>query len=174
MFDARTAIAGLYLWLLFGFLSSIVSCDIKKLINENVYFRHFVGLISFFLLFAITDKDVDNDLNISRIWMNTFFVYLLFLLMTKSKWYFSIPVLLLIVIDQSYKFQIEFIQKDKKKSSKQIDKVNTYEKIRKYTYAAMITLIVMGFIHYTIRQYKHFGSKFSFIKLIFYNTCKNT
>ena len=94
--------------------------------------------------------------------------------MTKSKWYFSIPVLLLIVIDQSYKFHIEFIQKEKKKSSKQIEKVNTYEKIRKYTYAAMITLIVIGFIHYTIRQYKRFGSKFSLIKLIFYNTCKNT
>lgn len=122
MFDARTAIAGLYLWLLFGFLSSIVSCDIKKLINENVYFRHFVGLISFFLLFTITDKDNDNDLNISRIWMNTFFVYLIFLMMTKSKWYFSIPVLLLIVIDQSYKFQIEFIQKEKKKAVNKLRK----------------------------------------------------
>jgi hypothetical protein len=172
MFDARTAIAGLYLWLLFGFLSSIVSCDIKKLINENVYFRHFVGLISFFLLFTITDKDNENDLNISRIWMNTFFVYLIFLMMTKSKWYFSIPVLLLIVIDQSYKFQIEFIQKEKKKSSKQIEKVNTFENIRKYTYASIIILIIVGFLQYALRQYSHFGSRFSFTKLILYSSCK--
>jgi hypothetical protein len=173
MFDARTAIAGLYLWLLFGFLSSIVSCDIKKLINQNVYFRHFVGLISFFLLFTITDKNNDNELSISRIWINTFFVYLIFLMMTKSKWYFSIPVLLLLVVDQSYKFQIEFIEKEKKKSSKQINRVNTYEKIRKYTYASIIILIVAGFIHYAARQYSHFGSKFSFTKLLLYSSCNN-
>ena len=174
MFDMRTAITGLYIGLLFGLLSTLLSCDMKRLINNNMYFRHLIGLISFFLLFTITDKDNKNELNIKTIWINTIFVYGLFIMMTKSKWYFSIPALILIVVDQSYKFQIEFIQKEKKKSSKQIEKVNTYEKIRKYTYAVMITLIVIGFIHYTIRQYKHFGSKFSFIKLIFYNTCKNT
>jgi len=172
MFDARTAIAGLYLWLLFGFLSNIVSCDIKKLMNQNIYFRHFVGLISFFLLFTITDQNNDSDLNITNIWINTFFVYFVFLMMTKSKWYFSIPVLLLIVIDQSYKFQIEFIQKEKKQSTKQMNRVKSYEKIRKYTYASIIILIVAGFIHYAVRQYTHFGNNFSFMKLLLYNTCR--
>lgn len=172
MFDARTAIAGLYLWLLFGFLSNIVSCDIKKLMNQNIYFRHFVGLISFFLLFTITDQNNDSDLNITNIWINTFFVYFVFLMMTKSKWYFSIPVLLLIVIDQSYKFQIEFIQKEKKQSTKQMNRVKSYEKIRKYIYAAIIILIVAGFIHYAVRQYTHFGNNFSFTKLVLYNTCR--
>jgi hypothetical protein len=172
MFDARTAIAGLYLWLLFGFLSNIVSCDIKKLMNQNIYFRHFVGLISFFLLFTITDQNNDSDLNITNIWINTFFVYFVFLMMTKSKWYFSIPVLLLIVIDQSYKFQIEFIQKEKKQSTKQMNRVKSYEEIRKYIYAAIIILIVAGFIHYAVRQYTHFGNNFSFTKLVLYNTCR--
>jgi len=173
MFDARTAIAGLYLWLLFGFLSNIVSCDIKRFMNDNIYFRHFVGLISFFLLFTITDQNNDNDLNITSIWINTFFVYFVFLMMTKSKWYFSIPVLLLIVIDQSYRFQIEFIQKEKKQSIKQTNRVKSYEKIRKYLYAAIIILIVVGFIHYAVRQYSHFGSKFSFTKLLLYSSCNN-
>jgi len=172
MFDARTAIAGLYLWLLFGFLSNIVSCDIKRFMNDNIYFRHFVGLISFFLLFTITDQNNDNDLNITSIWINTFFVYFVFLMMTKSKWYFSIPVLLLIVIDQSYRFQIEFIQKEKKQSIKQTNRVKSYEKIRKYLYAAIIILIVVGFIHYAVRQYTQFGNNFSIMKLVLYNTCR--
>ena len=141
--------------------------------NDNIYFRHFVGLISFFLLFTITDQNNDNDLNITSIWINTFFVYFVFLMMTKSKWYFSIPVLLLIVIDQSYRFQIEFIQKEKKQSIKQTNRVKSYEKIRKYLYAAIIILIVVGFIHYAVRQYSHFGSKFSFTKLLLYSSCNN-
>ena len=140
--------------------------------NDNIYFRHFVGLISFFLLFTITDQNNDNDLNITSIWINTFFVYFVFLMMTKSKWYFSIPVLLLIVIDQSYRFQIEFIQKEKKQSIKQTNRVKSYEKIRKYLYAAIIILIVVGFIHYAVRQYTQFGNNFSIMKLVLYNTCR--
>jgi hypothetical protein len=170
MFDARTAIVGLYLWLLFGFLSNMVSCDIKKFMN-NIYFRHFIGIIAFFLLFTITDKD--NDLNIAGIWIKTIFVYLIFLMMTKSQWFFSIPVLLLLIIDQSYKFEIDFIQKYKKENSEYHNKTQKYENIRKNLYYAIITLIVIGFIHYAVRQYKEFGSKFSFTKLILYSSCKN-
>ena len=36
------------------------------------------------------------------------YIYFIFLLMTKYKWYFSIPVLLLLVVDQSFKFQMKF------------------------------------------------------------------
>jgi len=168
MFDARTAIAGLYLWLLFGFLSTMVSCDIKRFMN-NIYFRHFIGLVSFFLLFTITDKE--NNLNIGGIWIKTFFVYFIFLMMTKSKWFCSIPVLLLLIIDQSYKFEIDFIQKDKK-NSKYYHKKQKYENIRKHLYYAIIILIVIGFIHYAVRQYNQFGSKFSFTKLLLYHTCR--
>ena len=170
MFDARTAIVGLYLWLLFGFLSNMVSCDIKKFMN-NIYFRHFIGIIAFFLLFTITDKD--NDLNIAGIWIKTIFVYLIFLMMTKSQWFFSIPVLLLLIIDQSYKFEIDFIQKDKNQVSENHNKILKYENSRKYLYYAIMTLIVIGFIHYAMRQYKQFGSKFSFTKLILYSNCKH-
>ena len=87
--------------------------------------------------------------------------------MTKSKWYFSIPVLLLLLVDQSFKFQIEFIQKVDAKSNK----INYYENIRKKVYISIIVLIVIGFIHYAIRQYKEFGSKFSVVKLLLYSSC---
>jgi hypothetical protein len=166
MFDIRTAIAGLYLWLLFGYLSTMVSCDIKRLMTDNFYFRHFVGLISFFLLFTVIDKD--NDLDILNVWLKTCFAYFIFLLMTKSKWYFSIPVLIFIIIDQSVKFQFDFV-KNKTPEDKIID---YYEKVREYIYNILILLIVAGFLHYALRQYSEFGSKFSLIKLFLYSRCK--
>jgi hypothetical protein len=167
MFDIRTAIAGLYLWLLFGYLSNLVSCDIKQYITKNVYFRHFIGLISFFLLFTVVDKD--NGLDVINIWLKTCYVYFIFLLMTKSKWYFSIPTLILLLIDQSIKFQIDF---DKNKDPKNT-KIIHYEKIREIFYFLIILMIVLGFIHYAIRQYNEFGSNFSIIKLLLYSTCKS-
>ena len=173
MFDTGTAITGLYIGLLFGLLSTLLSCDMKRLINNNMYFRHLIGLISFFLLFTITDKDNKNELDIKTIWINTILVYGLFIMMTKSKWYFSIPVLILIVIDQSYKFQVGFIH-DKKKDNKQNnEKIQLYEKSRIFIDVIILIIIFTGFIHYTIRQYKQFGSKFSFGKLLFYSSCKN-
>jgi hypothetical protein len=167
MFDIRTAIAGLYLWLLFGYLSNILSCDIKQYITKNVYFRHFIGLVSFFLLFTVVDKD--NDLDVINIWLKTCYTYFIFLLMTKSKWYFSIPTLILLLIDQSFKFQIDF---DKTKDPKNPNIIR-YEKIREIIYLIIIIIIVVGFIHYAIRQYNEFGSDFSIIKLLLYSTCKN-
>ena len=169
----RTAITGLYIGLLFGLLSTLLSCDMKRLINNNMYFRHLIGLISFFLLFTITDKDNKNELNIKTIWINTIFVYGLFIMMTKSKWYFSIPALILIVVDQSYKFQIEFIHEKNKENEQNNEKIQLYEKDRKYIDVTILIIIFTGFIHYTLRQYKQFGSKFSFSKLLLDNTCKN-
>jgi hypothetical protein len=167
MIDVRTAIAGLYLWLLFGFLSSIVSCDIKRLMTHNIFFRHIVGIIAFFLLFTVIDTD--NDSSVLNIWIKTMYIYFIFLLMTKSKWYFSIPVLLLMVVDQSLKFQIKFEEKRKTNGSTMM----LYENIRDKLNICIIAIIIIGFIHYAIRQYNEYGSKFSLVKLILHHTCRN-
>ena len=190
MIEIRTAIAGLYLWLLFGFLSSIVSCDIKRLMTHNVFFRHVVGIISFFLLFTVLEPD--NEMDIFSIWIKTIYIYFIFLLMTKSKWYFSIPVLLLLLVDQSLKFQINFEKqkevKRKEEKGENGEKIETvekvengekesivmrYENIRNKLNVSIIALIVVGFLHYTFRQYNEFGPKFSLVKLVLYHSCRS-
>ena len=168
--DIRTAIAGLYLWLLFGFLSSIVSCDVKRLMTNNVFVRHIVGIISFFLLFTVIESD--NQLDVFSIWAKTVYIYFIFLLMTKSKWYFSIPVLLLLVVDQSLKFQIKF-EESRKENKENDTTILRYENIRNNLYVCIIALIVAGFVHYTFRQYNEYGSKFSLVKLLLYHSCRN-
>ena len=171
--DIRTAIAGLYLWLLFGFLSSIVSCDVKRLMTHNVFVRHIVGIISFFLLFTVIESN--NQLDVFSIWAKTVYIYFIFLLMTKSKWYFSIPVLLLLVVDQSLKFQIKFEEsrKENKENKENDPTILRYENIRNNLYVCIIALIVAGFVHYTFRQYNEYGSKFSLVKLLLYHSCRN-
>ena len=66
-------------------------------------------------------------------------VYFGFLLMTKSKWYFSIPTLILLLIDQSIKFQIDFINSSDPKNKKVIQ----YEYIREIVYILIIMMIVV-------------------------------
>ena len=163
-FDIRFAISALYLWLLFGFLSSMVSCDLQRFMNDNILFRHFVGIIAFFLLFAFSDNE--HKTNVFKTWTKVILVYFMFLLLTKSKWYFAIPVLVLLVIDQSIAMQIKYLEKNNKTEEK--DKL---EKYRKLLYKIIIIVVLSGFIHYTLRQYNEFGKDFSFLTLLFSSKC---
>jgi hypothetical protein len=167
-FDARSALSGLYLWLLFGYLSSMVSCDMQKWMNDSILFRHFVGIIAFFFLFTIIDTN--NISPIYIIWGKTIFIYFIFLLMIKSKWYFSLPVLIILIIDQSLKSHSDYLNKTKP-DDKQILELN---KTRNALYIAMLSLIVIGFIHYFFRQLYEFGPNFSFTKLLFSSKCEKT
>mgnify|MGYP006154198565 CR=1 FL=1 len=61
-----------------------------------------------------------------------------------------------------------------KNNSKEKNNIVLYEKMREILYNLIIFVIVIGFIHYAIRQYINFGSNFSFIKLLLYSTCSNS
>jgi hypothetical protein len=164
-FDTKTAISALYLWLLFGFLSTMISCDFNRWMN-NIWFRHFVGIVAFFFLFTVIDAS--NTAYIGTVWLKTILVYMIFLLMVKSKWYFSIPVLLLLIIDQSIKLHHDYM----KNRNKQDPSLESFITWRNYLSIAIYTIIGIGFIHYGLRQYKHFGSAFSWIKLLVHYGCK--
>lgn len=167
-FDARNALAGLYLWLLFGYLSSMVSCDMQRWMSDNLLFRHFVGIISFFFLFTILTPN--NKSPVLDIWIKTIFVYFIFILMVKSKWYFSLPVFLILIVDQSLQAQINYIT-GQNESDPQI---KTLTSVRNGLYIAALVLIVIGFIHYFFRQLSEFEKEFSIIKLLFAHNCQKS
>lgn len=166
-FDARNALAGLYLWLLFGFLSSMVSCDMQRWMHDSMLFRHFVGVVAFFFLFTIIDTN--NTSPIYYIWIKTFIIYFIFLLMVKSKWYFSLPVFLILIVDQSLQSQINYLTKKNAKDPE----IVIMHKTRNGLYIVLIALIIIGFIHYFFRQLAEFGSDFSPSKLLFASNCVN-
>jgi len=166
-FDTKTALAALYLWLLFGYLSTMVSCDFQRWMKDNVLVRHFIGIISFFFLFTIIDTS--NKTDISIIWLKTIIVYVVFLFMVKSKWYFSVPVLLLLVIDQSLKSHYLYVQNNDKNNTSLPIFASWRDKISYLIYA----IIAIGFIAYAVRQYTEFGNEFSLMKLLFHYECSN-
>ena len=162
-FDIRFAISALYLWLLFGYLSSMVSCDMQRMMQNNEIFRHFVGIISFILLFTTLDNE-NNDYLFATI-QKTLVVYAIFLLLTKAKWYFSIPTLILITIDQCISVQVKHLKKKHKETEK-------LDEIRDKLIYVIGAVVVTGFLHYGVRQYNEFGKDFSPVKFLFANTCK--
>ena len=165
-FDARNALSGFYLWLLFGYLSSMVSCDMQRWMQENLMFRHFVGIVSFFFLFTVLDSS--NKSPVYFIWLKTIAIYFLFLLMCKSKWYFSLPVFLILIIDQSLQSQINYLKRNNEKDPQ----IKVLDQAREGLYIGLISLIVIGFLHYFVTRVSEYGKDFSPVTLIFAYNCK--
>lgn len=168
-FDSKMALTTLYLWLLFGFLSSMVSCDMQRWMRDSQLFRHVTGIIAFFFLFTVLDQK--NKRPVSYIWGKTLFVYFLFILMIKSKWQFSLPVLGLLLIDQSIRIQVEYLEKKEEETDKKNADIQWWNKIRSILTVVIGILIVAGVIHYAMRQRKEFGKDFRWDTFFFASKC---
>ena len=176
-------IASVYFWLLFGGIGDTLSCDLKKAFDYPL-FRHFTAIISIFLLFVIIDK---NDSGAFEIWKNTLFLYIFYVLLTKNKWYFSIPIILLVLIDQTILSENKYLEKiminenndennnknNDENNNENISKIEKYEKYRLYLQYTIIGLIIFGSIHYLIRQKMKFKNKFNLFTFIFDVKCKS-
>jgi hypothetical protein len=162
----------MYLWLLFGFLSILINCDIQRLIKNNPIITHLVGLIAFFFLFTLIDANNKSDL--VSTWIKTIYIYILFMLMIKSKWYFITPVLILLLIDQSIKKHLKYISGNSANKLNIQKQEKLFVEISKYINMSIIIIIILGAIHYVYLQKIEYKSNFSFYKFLFsYGTCKN-
>lgn len=164
-FDTTVAISGLYLWLLFSYLAAMMNCDLQRLMNKNTLFKHLVAIIAFFFLFTLIDGN--NKAHVGIIWLKTLFVYVLFLMMIKSKWYFTFPILFILLVDQTTKAHISYLEKNGVSED-----IEYYQNIRGILNVMIIILIVLGFIHYIVRKKSQFGSSFSFSTLLLGTKCK--
>lgn len=108
-FDTTYALSSLYLWLLFSYLSSLINCDLQKALQSSLIVKHVTGLVAFFFLFTILDGN-SKKAGLLSTWIKTIFVYVIFVLSIKSKWYFAVPVLVLLLVDQSVKVHLAWLE----------------------------------------------------------------
>lgn len=159
-FDGMSALAALYLWLMFNYLSTILNCDLQKLLHENVYVKHLLGLIAFYFLFTVLDPNSTTSVGIT--FLKTIIVYILFMMITKSKWYFSLTAISILLIDQILKNHITYLQKKDPSAD-----VSTFEKARFGLEISMIIIIIIGYMHYFAIQRRDYKQDFSWLKFVF-------
>lgn len=167
-FDTTNALSGMFLWLIFGYLAGLLNCDLQRFLQSHPVWIHVFGITAFFFLFTILDSN--NKTSIGVVWVKTLFIYMLFVLMTKSKWYFVVPVLALLLIDQTIKKDIAIKQADGKDVEKQKE---TQQQITRLLNVVIITMILVGTVHYMYLQKLEYGKEFSFAKFFLgFGKCK--
>lgn len=167
-FTTTTALAGLFLWIIFGYLSVLLNCDLHRILTQNPWAIHLSAVVAFYFLFTVLSSNVAP---IWLIWLKTIGVYVIFLLMTKSKWYFVLPVMTLILADQCFRQQVNY----EKLQGRPIDE-KTSEFVSNTLLILIIVIVIIGTSHYMHLQMKEYGSEFSIVKFFFgINTaCKVT
>jgi hypothetical protein len=159
-FDTTSAIAAMYLWLLFGFFSSLLGCDLQRAVINNMYIKHILAITTFFFLMTVIDAD--NQTGIAQTWLKTLVVYVVFLMSTKSKLLASITVLFILIIDQTILLQIKYDMKQNPNAN-----TNKLQKVRQWLLLVLIAVVFIGYVHYFIRARREFGTDFSYPKFVF-------
>lgn len=130
-----------------GKVGELINCSVRSMIERHLWLRHVVFIISIFLIrsLVIFEKQYP-DSSLSRIWVFTFSVYALFILATKSKWYFVVAALALLFLSENLKIY---------------DDANEYSSLNSAMFYTAIGLIVVGFVHYLWLQKRQRGKSFS-------------
>jgi hypothetical protein len=164
-FDTPTALSGLYLWILFGFSTGLLSCDLQRLVNKNIYIKHLLSIICFFFLFTVLDPS--NRTNFWNTFVKTLGVYILFIMTTKSKAWAAVGIVVCLIIDQAIKTEINYIMGNEEVTNPTVqNKVERLKKYRKTLYSVIIVLSIIGFIEYYFYQKSEYGEDFDLWKFI--------
>lgn len=161
-FDSTNALSSMYLWIVFGFLATMLNCDLQRMLKNNLLVVHLSGLVAFFFLFTLLDSN--NKSSVGVVWLKTVFVYILFVMMTKSKWYFVVPVIILLLLDQTFKKEIA-IRVANGKLDNEIK--GRQEMFTHVVNMLVVLLIVVGMLHYMWIQYTEYHKDFSLYKFFF-------
>lgn len=159
-FDTTSALAALYLWLIFGFMPTFINCDLQRLLQTSDAVRHAMMLLSFYFLFTLLEAS--SRANVGLVFAKTLLAYALFLMLTKSKAVFIVPVLLLLLAAQAVRKQRDRDGGDESKARQR-----GYRRALVAINAIIAALAVAGMLHYLRLQRLQHGRDFSWRTFVF-------
>ncbi len=158
-----------------GYVSEILSCQMRYVFETNPYFRHFIGILMFFVFIMCEGGwsfNKEEDEKSSNSWssgnvihtaMFAFGLYCIFLISSKSRFIYNILFFALILIvylvntQRSYYYVRESISDDTN------TKLLLFEN---FTTIVAFIVLIFGFGDYFVYQLKNYGENFSLSQFI--------
>ena len=150
-----------------NYLGELMPCRVRKELNENMLLKHICGYLTlvFFAIITIFETTQLNILLLSA------FVYLYFLILSKTNW--RIWILVVSMLAVSYFLHLFKVSHDKtndeKKTYLQILILDNSEYIQKVLVSLSFILTFFGFFAYMGNKKKEYGKDFSYITFILGN-----
>lgn len=151
----------MYFSILFGFLGSYINCDLQRMLQNNPYFVHLLGFMCMVFIYITQDFELSTLNIIGR----AIGMYILYLFATKSKWYFGILTIVLLLIYGIIRRDFLISQRnsqDEKPSIEQLSK--DQQRILFIIRLLMLFSILFGMLQYIFLQKKEYKQNFSWTK----------
>lgn len=149
---------------------NIFPCRMRYVFENNLYLKHFLGYLTITFLVVLLEH-IPNK-NLKRIFLVSFYLYLVFILISKTEYGFFVPIFVLISIIYVLYLKREEIDKEKESSSKdkkeELEKnYNLIIKINNLFIIIVIGLTIVGFLFYMGRKKYEYKNNFSYLTFIF-------
>jgi hypothetical protein len=158
-----------------GYISEILSCQMRYVFETNPYFRHFVGILMFFVFIMCEGGwsfNKEEDEKSANSWSSgnvlhtaafAFGLYTIFLISSKSKFIYNILFFVLILIIYLVNTQRSYYE-DRDSISE--DTNNNLLLFENYTAVVAFIVLVFGFVDYFIYQSRTHSGDFSLSQFI--------
>jgi hypothetical protein len=160
--DLKDALLLLYIIMVASYMEPLFSCDLQRLFTQSILAKHCLAFISaFFLVTLVSDNEAQSLFELMR---TTLAIYVLYLLSTKAKAYFVLPMLIALFADQIMRVQIQVIDKREREARALPGDASLralLDRTRGWLTWVIVGLIVTGTIHYYLRARADFGDRFS-------------
>lgn len=155
-----------------GYVTEILSCQMRKVLETSIYFRHFIGVLIFFVFIMLeggwsfnnkVDELFSNNWssgNVIDTLIIAFFLYIIFLLSAKSQFKYNIIffglvfLLYLMNTQRCYWYQRKLISDESNNNTLNIEYI---------ILIISIIFLIVGFIDYVKYQKKEYKNKFNWI-----------
>jgi len=163
-----------------GALSHIFPCNAVTIIENNVFLKHFIGLLNM-TFFVVLLVPIPNK-NLSNILSKSVLMYIVFILISKTETCFFIPIIVLLgIIYLLILKKVEYREAIEKLKSNESDKkiinakIDTVVLINNSILLVIAILIIIGFSLYLGRKKYEYGKKFNYSTfLLSSNVCSKT
>lgn len=150
----KNALLLFYIVMFGAYFENLFSCDLQKLFRTNLLVKHVLAFISaFFLILLMDDDSVVKP--IGTLFLHGTLLYVLYILSTKSKQYFVIPLLIILFVDQ-----IIGVEMNNRRLLGGNQGNQNLSKVRDVFSWSILVIIITGFIHYYIRARMEFKANF--------------
>lgn len=158
-----------------GYIAEILSCQMRYVFENSLYFRHFVGILMIFVFIMMEggwsfDQEIDEEAsnnwasgNVFHTSVMAFVIYVLFLISSKSRFWPNIIFFSLLLILYFINTQREYYLVRKRLD----ESTNNALLATQYGISALtIGTLIYGFVDYIFYQMREHPNDFDWIKFL--------
>ena len=150
--------------------SNLFPCQLRRVLDNNLILKHMMVYLTITFLIVLLENIPDKSLY--KIFSVSFYLYLIFILISKTEYGFFVPILIITAIVYILYLKREELKKQQESASKnekeEIEKRhNLIIKINNILIIIILILTVIGFFVYMGRKKYEYKNNFNYLTFIF-------